>query len=103
SGKELRCFSAHASGVCALAVSPDGSVILSADLNGAVRKWDLSRPLKYHEFDPDSLNLPVALDDNPDDPAALKKLGEWYAFRCRDDWAVECLQRARTAGEIGRA
>jgi TPR repeat protein len=32
------------------------------------------------------------------DPAALATLGEWYAFRGGDHWAVEFLSRARERG-----
>src|SRR5207248_138737 len=90
-GKEFRCFGGHTGGVRALAVSRDGSLILSASDDHSIRKWDLSRPARFRELALGLSPVQVALDANPDDAGALKTLGEWYAFRARDDWAAECL------------
>jgi WD40 repeat protein len=98
SAREIRSLTAHADGACAMAVSPDGSVILSGGTDGTVRKWDLSLPLQYREqlrLSPASLYTTL---DRGDDTMALRTLGQWYAFRNRNDWAVECLQRVRAAG-----
>ena len=98
-GKEIRCFTGHTGGVGALAISPDGQVILSGGADATVRKWDLSRPVKYRAMAEPLASLYYALDADPDNPKLLKSLGEWYAFRGRDDWAVQCLERARAGGE----
>ena len=37
---------------------------------------------------------------NPEDGAALAALGEWYAFRGADDWAIELLEEARKANIV---
>ena len=94
---EMRCFRGHENSVTAVAVN--GSTILSADSGGIVRKWDLSRPSKYRDTLHELPQLALALDANGSDPAALKALGEWYAFRARDEWAIDCLERARSGGE----
>ena len=81
-----------------LAVSPSGTVILSGDVSGRIRKWDLSEPVRYRDFARDVPNLPQLLDADPGNAQALLRLGEWYAFRGQDAWALECLDRARAAG-----
>ncbi|MGB7158420.1 MAG: hypothetical protein WBD40_10175, partial [Tepidisphaeraceae bacterium] len=40
----------------------------------------------------------AALRAKSDDAPALLALGEWYAFRGADDWAVDLLERARAGG-----
>jgi len=50
---------------------------------------------------PTAMSSPKAQMDmasNPDDFVSLSVLGEWYAFRGVDDWAVECLEKARKGG-----
>ncbi len=97
--RELRCFTGHTAPITALAVSVDGTMILSADEAGAVHKWDLSRPAQDRAMQLPLNGLPPRIDNPPaGDPAAIAKLGEWYALRGRDDWAAECLERGRAAG-----
>jgi WD40 repeat protein len=95
--REIRALTGHDAAVRELAVSADGKTILSGDINGIVRKWDLTRPRMFLKF-VDVPLLPDTLDADPDNAAALKRLGEWYAFRGRHDWAVECLERLRRQG-----
>jgi WD40 repeat protein len=102
-GRELRVFDAHGSGhgngIHALAVSPDGSVILAGGADGIIRKWDLSLPQRYrNQLDRFPPAIYASLDANPNDPKSLQVLGEWYAFRGRDDWAAKCLEQVRAAG-----
>jgi tetratricopeptide (TPR) repeat protein len=40
----------------------------------------------------------LALNDNPDNAHALVKLGDWYVFRGKWNWAAELLERAQAAG-----
>jgi hypothetical protein len=74
-------------------------VILGGGGDGQVRKWDLSLPQRFREqlerFAPAGY---APLDLSPNDPISLRRLGEWYAFRGRDDWALMCLERARAGG-----
>jgi hypothetical protein len=97
-GRPIHEFTGHNAKVCALAISRDGQTILSGDTSGEVRQWDLKRVPIAHQFDVDTSILADEVDTKPNDPDVLKRLGEWYAFRGKNDWAIECLERARTAG-----
>ena len=50
------------------------------------------------EFDQSIPIAQAALQKNPTDAGALAVLGNWYAFRGRNDWAVDLLERARAGG-----
>jgi WD40 repeat protein len=95
---EIRTFNAQ-SHVQSLALSRDGTLLLSAGEDGSIRKWDLSRPQRYRELESRLGRVCARLDANQNDAAALRELGEWYAFRNRNDWAIDCLERARAGGE----
>jgi WD40 repeat protein/serine/threonine protein kinase/class 3 adenylate cyclase len=95
---EIRSFTGHTVPIWGLSVSRSGTMIVSADREGVIRKWDLSRPARCRELDRDLPNQYSALDANESDASALKAVGQWYAFRGRDDWAVDCLERARAGG-----
>ena len=60
--------------------------------------WDFSRAVQYDQLEPRLAVARRAIQSNPDDPAALAILGEWYAFRGMWDWGAELLERARAAG-----
>jgi tetratricopeptide (TPR) repeat protein len=94
----IRTFTGHAKPVCALAVSRDGTIILSGDETGTIRKWDLSRPAWHRRMEKAVEAACALLDANPNDGGALKTLGEWYAQRGREAWAIDCLTSARLAG-----
>jgi hypothetical protein len=70
----------------------------SASEDKTVKIWDFSRPRRYREFERRIEQAEAALSSAPEDPAALATLGEWYAFRGLNDWAVEMLERARAGG-----
>ena len=98
SGRELRSVTRHQERVFSVAFSPDGKLVLSGGVDGTVTLLDFSRADVYQVF---SARLPGAfgaIQKNPNDPAALAVVGDWYAFRGVWDWAVEFLEKARKRG-----
>src|SRR5439155_17535352 len=71
---------------------------ISGGDDNTIRFWDFSRPLRNRDFEPKARQAQAILKEKPGDPAALAVLGEWYAFRGVNDWAVEFLEKARAAG-----
>jgi WD40 repeat protein len=96
--RDLRTFTGHRAGLCAVSSSRDGGVLVSADRDGVVRVWDLRRPRRCRELDRHLDAALASLDRDPGDAASLVEVGRWYAFRGRDDWAIDCLTRARSGG-----
>ncbi len=81
----------------AMAVVPQRDAVLASS-GPSVTFWDVSRSLQYLAFEPRLKSARTSLQADERDPAALATLGEWYAFRGVNDWAVEFLREARTAG-----
>jgi TPR repeat protein len=81
-----------------VAFSPDGNSVLSGSLDKTLRFWDFSCGQRYIDLEPKVGQAQATLQKNPDDAAALAVLGEWYAFRGVNDWAVELLEKARAGG-----
>ena len=98
SGKELRTFSEHSGIVRGVAIGADGRTVLSGDVDGTLKLWDLSRGVAHRAFEPRVAAAQARLKQAAGDPVALATLGEWYAFRGMDHWAVEFLCRARERG-----
>jgi len=99
SGKELRTFTGHQ--VDSVAVAPDGRTVVSGSYfaNDKVLKlWDFTRGVAHRAFEPRVAAAQGRLRQAAGDPAALATLGEWYAFRGMDHWAVDLLGRARERG-----
>ena len=98
---------AFAGGVAALpsAISADGRrMVLCRSGNGATEQevivWDVRRLVTHREFQTQLPAARAALAANPRDPAALRCLGEYFAFRDVDEWAVELLERAASPGRM---
>ena len=98
SGKELRTFTGHSGGVTSVAIAPDGRTALSGSRDKTLRLWDFTRGVAHRAFEPRVAAAQARLQQAAGDPAALATLGEWYAFRGMDHWAVELLGRARERG-----
>jgi WD40 repeat protein len=98
--EEIRTLSGHADTVYGVVFTPDGRSALSASQDTEVKVWDFSRAAVYLES---ARTVPAAqatLQKIPDDPVALQVLGELYAFRGVNHWAVELLERARARGGV---
>jgi len=78
-------------------VRPDGEAVLAAS-GASVSLWDLTRSARHFGFASRVDDARSRLRSDPRDPAALATLGEWYAFRGADDWAVDVLEQARIGG-----
>ena len=57
-----------------------------------------SRASRYLEFGPSLTEAHKLLETNARNVSALSTLGNWWAFRGRDAWAVELLEKARANG-----
>jgi WD40 repeat protein len=68
-----------------------------------VRTWALDRAAADRRFEQRLPDARRRLKANPDDPAALQTIGEWYAFRGMNDLAIPPLERARDTGAAGPA
>ena len=95
-GRELRTLRGHSKDVGNVEFSPDGMKIISASSELHFR--DFTRPARYREFDTLLPKAREAIQKNENDAEALKTLGEWYAFRGVNRWAVEVLEKARKNG-----
>jgi len=96
SGSRIRSLVTHAGQ--ATCIAANGSCVVSGGIDKTIRLWDLSRPAAYREFERKLESVHKSLNTNPNDATALAVLGEWYAFRQFDHWAVDLLERARNAG-----
>jgi hypothetical protein len=101
SGREVRQLAGHTGGVNSVAFSPDGRLALTGSRDKTARVWDFSRPAQYREFDAKVPHAYEVLRRTPEDPDALRVVGEWYAFRGLWDWACDFLERARAGGARG--
>ena len=97
-GRELRTFSGHTNRVFSVAFSPDGNLALSGSQDMTLQLRDFTRPARYGEFDILLPKAREAIQKNENDAEALRTFGEWYAFRGKNDWAVDFLEKARKNG-----
>lgn len=98
SGEEIRTLSWKKEDAQTVAFSPDGKSVLIGSTSGALRNWDFSRPEQHQNYARLVQEAQNALIKDENDAGALKVLGEYYAFRGVNDWAVEMFERARKGG-----
>jgi WD40 repeat protein/class 3 adenylate cyclase len=96
--EEIRTLQGHTAAVLSAVFSPDGGTILTGGFDGTIRLWNFSRIATYRDFAPKVEQARLGLRANPNDFQAISVLGEWCAFRGKDDWAVELLEKARAGG-----
>jgi len=97
-GKELRAFPGHSEFVYSVALAPNGRTALSGSGDQTLKLWDFARGSAQRDFEPRVAAAQQKLQQSANDSAALATLGEWYAFRGLDHWAIELLTRAREQG-----
>ena len=97
-GKEIHAFALHAAQVTGVTFTANGQSALSGCEDYTIRLLDFTRPAHYREFESRIRQARLTLEKNPQDAAALKTFGEYYAFRGRYDWAVDFFEQARKNG-----
>jgi tetratricopeptide (TPR) repeat protein len=97
-GKELRTFIGHSHAVSSVAIAPDGRTALSGSDDNSLKVWDFAWVSAQRDFEPRVAAAQQKLRQSPNDAAALATLGDWYALRGVDHWAVDFLTRARERG-----
>jgi WD40 repeat protein len=98
SGSKPRTFAGHRGSVHALGASADGMCVASGGDDQNLCLWDFGRVAKEREFERTVPGACQALSRDPGSSKALATLGDWYAFRGKDEWAVSCLEQARQQG-----
>jgi hypothetical protein len=98
SATRIRSLGTHTGQATCIALPPNGSCVVSGGRDKTIRLWDFSRPAACREFERKLESVHKSLNTNPNDATALAVLGEWYAFRRFDHWAVDLLERARNSG-----
>ncbi len=98
SGKELRTLTGHSDSRWEFAIATDGRAVLSGSYDKPLELWDFTRGVTQRAFEPRVAAAQAKLQQAAGDPGALATLGEWYAFRRMDHWAVDFLVRARERG-----
>jgi WD40 repeat protein/serine/threonine protein kinase len=97
-----RVFGGHGGPVTAVGLSPDGMCAMSGGVAGggatALRAWDFGRVAAHRGFERDLPQVFLTARQQGARGKALAVIGEWYAFRGRDDWAVSYLETAREEG-----
>jgi hypothetical protein len=96
SGREIETFSGHIVHLLRVAFSPDGKMVLCG-CGDTMQLWNFLRATQYVGFEYRGAAAKKTLQDYPD-AGSLQTLGEWYAFRGKNDWAIELLEKARLGG-----
>ena len=94
----MRAFPGHSEFVYSVALAPNGRTALSGSGDQTLKLWDFARGSAQRDFEPRVAAAQQKLQQSANDSAALATLGEWYAFRGLDHWAIELLTRAREQG-----
>jgi tetratricopeptide (TPR) repeat protein len=98
SGREIRAYGNDGGIAESVAVRPDGRAILCGNVNSSLTLREFDRAPEYEDFQTKVEAAQRALQSNPRDAAAFAVLGEWWAFRGVDDWAVDSLEKGRAGG-----
>ncbi|MDQ3440117.1 MAG: hypothetical protein M3478_07180, partial [Planctomycetota bacterium] len=98
SGGELDLAAQFPAGVFAAVAVPPGHMIAVAS-GPRISVWDVSRAERHVEAESRVAAACDTLRDDPNNAAALRTLGEWYAFRGADNAAIDLLGRAQAAGD----
>jgi WD40 repeat protein/tRNA A-37 threonylcarbamoyl transferase component Bud32 len=100
-GNQVRAMEGHQGRINAMDVTPQitAAVTASADDN-TLRFWDWRRARQYVSQTVLIEHAREALSHDANNSAALAQLGQWYAFRGVDEWAVELLEKTRRAGDL---
>jgi WD40 repeat protein/serine/threonine protein kinase len=107
-GRLIRTFTAPDNSVHAINLNRDDRTVLTGGREGRIRLWDFGRVQTYRDMQPKVDAAEKILQDNPNDPAALLTLAQWWAFRGVFDWAADLFEQARANGatvsnlELGR-
>jgi WD40 repeat protein len=83
-GKEVRQFSGHTKDVRRVAISPDGSQLLSASFDGTVRLWNLATGMELKKFDGPG-NFVESVSFTPDGKRAVCSYGPGSAEAVYDE------------------
>jgi WD40 repeat protein/class 3 adenylate cyclase len=97
-GRQLELAAQFPAPVHAAAAIPPGDAVAAAS-GASISVWDVSRAAQHAEGEQQVAAAIAALRVNANDAAALRTLGDWYAFRGADDWAIDVLERARAGGD----
>jgi hypothetical protein len=98
SGRELHAFTPAGEATRSLGLSRDGRFALVGSEDGSMKLWDFALVAAHRAFEPRLEAAQAALLAHPDDAPALRTLGEWYAFRGVNRWAIDLLSRAEAQG-----
>lgn len=95
SGRELQSLQGHVGPIKGVAFSSDGRRAISGSDDGMLKIWNFGRASEYMARSAVAADAQRRLMDNPRDGESLAKLGEWYAFRGANDFAILLFDRAR--------
>ena len=98
-GNQVRGLEGHQGLINMMVTTPQNTAALTASAyDGTVRFWDWRRSGQYVSQLPRVEQAQATLSREPNNAAAWAQLGEWFAFRGMDAWAIEFLEKARKLG-----